>query len=226
LCTIKKNLDDFAKISGLKCNIEKTKMMQIGRVTPLSDEIKSLGFSVSTSLELLGIKFSNNLEDLDDNFRTVAEKMRKVAGFWERFKLSLPGRINVAKSLILPLVNHLGSILMPSDARLKEMQNILNTYVVGNLNIANKRIYLPTGKGGLGMFELGEFLTAQQCNWIIKADKSKRDNWRFDLHAGSFGNVLNCNENRFVKTKHPILSRIVHSFNEVKKLHENVGKFF
>jgi hypothetical protein len=39
--------------------------------------------------------------------------MRNIAKFWDRLNLSLPGRINIAKALLLPQINYLGSIIQP-----------------------------------------------------------------------------------------------------------------
>jgi hypothetical protein len=65
---------------------------------------------------------------------------------------------------------------MPSDRRLGIMQKLMDAFVVGNLNISKKRLYLKPNFGGLGLFDLNIFLTAQQSNWIVKAEKSVRDN--------------------------------------------------
>jgi hypothetical protein len=197
--------------------------MKIGTEGPMPPEINTLGFENSDSICLLGVEIDKDISNLDNNFSKVLEKMRSTIFYWSRFKLSLPGRIAVLKSLVLPLVSHLGSILMPSNRILNEMQNLMDDFGRGNLNVAKNRITLPTELGGLGLFCLRNFLIAQQAGWVLKAEKSKRDCWRYNLYVKSYKNVLNCNSYDFSIPRHPILSGLVKSFGEVRLHFESSG---
>ena len=108
LKTLKQAMLDFGEFSGLKCNVEKTVLMQIGNIQPPPQEIIDLGFTFVESIRLLGMEIDQELLHLDDNFITVHNKIVNSVAYWSRYNLSLPGRINVIKSLMISLINYLG----------------------------------------------------------------------------------------------------------------------
>jgi hypothetical protein len=187
LKNLKTILVDFSKFSGLKCNMEKTSIMQIGHVGPVPDTILNLGFSISTVTKILGMNISNDPDDWDSNFTTILINIRKKIEFWKRFNLSLPGRICVIKSLLISPLTHLGCFLTPSKHLLKDFQNALDNFAKGSLNISLSKIPALVENGGLGLFNVEEFLMAQQCCWIFRTVKSCRDNWRNDIFELSSG---------------------------------------
>ncbi len=116
--------------------------------------------------------------------------LKKSVDYWKRYNLTLPGRINVIKSLLFSQILYLGSFLMPSTEKLKSMQKILDEFAVGNMNLARERVTLPVNMGGLGLFCIEKFLISQQAKWVFKANNSSRDNWRYMLRCLCNGNVL------------------------------------
>jgi hypothetical protein len=119
LSSLKAIISHFGIFSGLKCNLEKTFLLPVGSSlndAGLGDElmrISDLGFKITDKIDLLGIKITNNFEDLYNNFVDVKIAIEKTAAFWERFNLSLSGRIAIGKSLLISKVTYLGSILSP-----------------------------------------------------------------------------------------------------------------
>jgi hypothetical protein len=150
LSALKNCMEDFGKFSGLKCNIEKTVLMQVGNKIPVSDKIKNLGFAMADSIKILGMEIDSEISNLDSNFDRIAVSIDKSISFWERFNLTLPGRINVAKSLLLSLVNYLGCFIMPSRTNLNHFQQSIDSFTVGKLNVARNRITQPVECGGAG----------------------------------------------------------------------------
>ena len=55
LARIKHILAEFATISGLECNVEKTVLMQVGSEEPIQEEIKNLGFDLKSEMTILGL---------------------------------------------------------------------------------------------------------------------------------------------------------------------------
>jgi hypothetical protein len=49
-----------------------------------------------------------NLTDLDGNFSKTVLNIKKGVDYWKRYNLSLPGRINVIKSLLFSQILYLG----------------------------------------------------------------------------------------------------------------------
>jgi hypothetical protein len=122
-------LDEFRIFSGLKCNIDKTALMFIGPDNGEREKITGLGFEVVKSIHLLGTEIDDTCSQLKKNFNKTIEKIYQLTTFWARFNLSLPGRINVSKSLMLPLVTYLGSIIMPEKKQLVRMQSLNDDFV-------------------------------------------------------------------------------------------------
>ncbi len=114
LSTLKITLEKFASFSGLRCNTDKTVIMQVGYKIPISDEIAGLGFNFADSIHILGMDIDNELNNLDANFDKTIASLKKSIDYWDRYYLTLPGRINVIKSLLFPLVLYLGCFIMPS----------------------------------------------------------------------------------------------------------------
>jgi len=220
LSSIKKILDDFAIISGLKCNIEKTSLLQIGSASLATEEILALGFTIVDSIKVLGMDFKNSVTSLTDNFVHIMEKIRSSTAFWERFNLSLPGRINITKSLLVSLINHLGCFIQPERDCLRSIQNMLDKFTKGKLNVAANRICLPVTAGGLGMINLEEFLSSQQAAWIFRCFNSCCDNWRSDIIELCNGNPFQINPAFICKLRHPILHCIATSFLKVRINHD------
>ncbi len=165
---LKKALDDFAKVSGLVCNYDKTCVLPVGPILEIND---LSGFSYSDNIKLLGMNITKNFLNTDETFLEI----------WDRFRLSLPGRISVIKNLLIPLLNYLGCILTPSDAVLDGIQESLDNFAISGHPVSKDRRYLKPADGGLGLFKLKSFLIAQKCAWIKRSEQKTIDNWRFDL---------------------------------------------
>jgi hypothetical protein len=226
LSSLKKILTEFAVFSGLKCNADKTVLMQIGNKIPVSQEIKDLGFTFDKKIKILGMEIDADLNELDKNFENVSLSIKKSIGFWERLNLSLPGRINVIKSLLFSQIIYLGSFIMPSKERLNEIQRTLDNFAKGSLNVARNKITLPTEHGGLGLFNVEEFLTAQQCVWVFRANFSTRDNWRVRLRQLCNGNVLAAGPNLIDKEANPILYGLATAFGRLRTSHDTMNENF
>jgi len=101
LNSLKGILESFGTFSGLKCNLEKTSVLQVGNIIPVSEEIAELGFSFVEKFTLLGMEISNNFANLQACHDITIRKIISIINFWKRFRLSLPGRINIAKTLLI-----------------------------------------------------------------------------------------------------------------------------
>jgi hypothetical protein len=211
---IKKILDDFAKISGLECNYDKTALMPINQLTEEEERIVTeSGFKIVNSFKLLGVNVSAVAADLISNYDSVIKKIDSLIAFWSRFRLSLPGRITIAKTFLISQINYLGSILMPSEEQLHQMQSSINNFIRRNIKISDERIYLPVDKGGLGFFNIKNFLQAQMSTWILRAKKFPIDNWRYDLHLLAPNNnplLIRCTD--VSSEEYPVLHGIITAY--------------
>ena len=97
---------------------------------------------------------------------------------------------------MLPQINFIASILTPNDFYLKSLSDIMEKFVTKGLNFSKKRYYISPEEGGLGMFDLGNFITALQCTWIRMA-QIKNDNWKNTISALGNGNPVNAKVENF-----------------------------
>jgi hypothetical protein len=106
---IKGTLQEFALISGLKCNVEKSALMPIGfdDYDNLPDFLVQGGFPVVDKIKMLGITVTRSFEEITGNFDNTIQKLLSVRNFWGRFRLSLPGRLNICKSFMLSQIGYL-----------------------------------------------------------------------------------------------------------------------
>ena len=223
---LKEVLLDFGALSGLKCNMEKSVLMPIGGANPLDINIVNTGFLVRNSITVLGFQINGDLSDMENCHEKAIAQMRSIARFWDRLNLSLPGRINIAKALLLPQINYLGSITQATKEQLNMMQNIFDNFIIGKLSVGKDRRYLDPGKGGLGIFLLSEFLESQQALWVKKAHMSKRDNWRNDISNFFHGNCLVATPEKINRLNNPILHTIADSYQKFNKIFNNTDQNF
>ncbi len=81
LKNLKQILEDFAKFSGLNCNVEKMTITLIGNIAPPTQEILDLGFKFVDKFTLRGLEISNNLEDSLMCFEKIHDKIVSIADF-------------------------------------------------------------------------------------------------------------------------------------------------
>ena len=222
LSRIKEILTNFGNISGLICNVEKTCLMQIGSQQPIEREIIELGFNIVDHMTILGMKIGG---EQDQNFRDICGKVNKQVLFWSRFNLSLPGRICIAKSMMYSQINYLGCFLPLSIIEIQRLSIMIEDFVKGNLNISRKRLLQTTEEGGLGLFNLRDFLDAQRCSWVKRA-QNLDDNWKRCLYAGCYGNILNLRASNIDQRCAPILHEIALSYERFFACHTKWNENF
>jgi hypothetical protein len=96
---------------------------------PLDEEIIDLGFEIVDEIKCLGIKINNTASNLQENFEPVIGKIRQLIGSWDRYNLSLPGKIGVAKTMLLSQIGYIGCIITPDPEQVDTMQELIDGYV-------------------------------------------------------------------------------------------------
>ena len=122
---IKDILENFGILSGLRCNIEKTVLIPVGHIAPVPDQILNMGFEIKDSATILGMEINNINTNFNSSAQKIAEKIKKEANWRARFNLSLPGRINVTKSMLYSQLNYLGGFLPLHQSKSYYSQNRL-----------------------------------------------------------------------------------------------------
>ena len=117
-------LDNFAILSGLKINYEKTEALWMG-------SYKDRDFSIPSSKPItwargkvyaLGVLFSTSeINESDINFREKIEKMKKMMSSWSARNLTLLGKIAILKSLVVSQIVYLLSSSPSPPGVMKEI---------------------------------------------------------------------------------------------------------
>jgi exonuclease III len=182
LSRVKNVLIEFGDISGLETNVEKTTLMPIGRLDQaIPQEIKDLGFEIVNEMKCLGLRINNRADNLTRHFDEKIQKIRQLIGSWNRYNLSLPGRISIAKTMLLSQIGYIGCFITPTDDQIEVMQNLIDGFVTQRMVIAADRLYLKPANGGLGLIRLTSYIAALQCSWLKRCSVKINDPWRWNL---------------------------------------------
>jgi hypothetical protein len=177
--------------------------------------IQNSGFALTDQIKLLAVNIKADLNNINEIFEEVIRKIINLANFWERFKLSLPGRITNAKTYLVSQLNYIGCFLEIPAAILGRIQEIIDNFVRKNLNISEHRLSLSPDNGGLGMFNLSTFLKAQMCVWIGRAYRLPIDNWQYDLMAAApLNNIALLRPMDVPLTTYPLLHNFARAFQD------------
>ena len=107
-------LNKFGRLSGCKVNLTKTEAVWIGSKRGCQDfPLRDQGITWKAStFKSLGINFSLNLGLIFDlNYKERLKRMQQTLNCWRMRNLSLIGKICVLKSLVLPQLLYLFSVL-------------------------------------------------------------------------------------------------------------------
>jgi len=104
-------------------------------------------------------------KEKDEDLRSKKRRSFAIAN-WELFYFTLPGRIAVYKTLLMPQLNYIAAILTPTPEIIERISTIFERFVSNSINISKKRLYLSTDEGRLGLFKLENFIAALQSMWI------------------------------------------------------------
>ena len=225
------NFNKFTICSGLKLNIDKTEIVPLGK---LKNKMKTLpnvlkGIKINDGpFKALGIWYSHNQNEvLDLNFTERIKNMNKLINIWRSRNLSLKGKITIIRSLILPQIQFLFSMVLVPETLLKEIDTILFSYIWNNKPAKIKRSTLiaPVKEGGLGMVDVHVVHVAAKCSWLKRLLVGNQDlKWKKIMYM-----MLNitpevCNRNiiysKFTKCKSDFHAQIMTCWN---KLHNNIA---
>jgi hypothetical protein len=220
---LKNVLTDFANISGLECNLEKTNIMCIGSGTGNNIDLEATGFSVKNSLKILGMEISNdNIRDKMVNANFITKKINDNVAKWSRFNLSLPGRILIAKTMLYSQLNYLGSFLDFDTGSYALWETAIHNFVSGNLRISRKRTFLPVPYEGLGLFSISDFLDSQKCRWMVSAHCEINARWKLHLNTCTIKTPFRfCNQTKVQLD--PVLIGLITAFEKLKCKYATMG---
>ena len=167
------SLHYFSTFSGCKINVAKSEGIHIGKLknsvlTPFKEE--GLTWN-SKTFKALGVTFPLQIKSLYElKFPPRLKKMEQTLNCWRQRGMSLLGKITVIKSLMLPQLLYLFSVLCIDIPKTfsKKLNKLLFRFIWSNGNDRVKRSILCNQyeEGGLKMVDQFFYTKAQRMVWV------------------------------------------------------------
>lgn len=164
----------FFVTSGLKINVQKSKLLGVGVDHAESSEMASiLGCGVSTlPLTYLGVPVGCNMSRID-NWKGVLDKFKHKLSTWNSRTLSVGGRLALIKAVLGNLPTYYMSLYKVPVAVEKNLESMRNNFFVGGDSEDRKMTWVAWKKcmaskeyGGLGVGSIYALNRALLFKWI------------------------------------------------------------
>ena len=80
----------------------------------------------SDNFTILGFNIDNKLLNLNSNFLKIHDKIKSIARSWAPYKLSLRGRLTIAKTMMCSQLTYVSTVLTPTKVQLDSIQETVN----------------------------------------------------------------------------------------------------
>ena len=159
-------MNSFELVSGLRLNVKKTQLMITGTdLFPVGTKISDI--EIVDKVKILGVSIDRKLENLNQNWEEKIVKMNRLYNFWNLQKMSIAGRIMVAKTYLMSQVVFLLDTLPIDMGTCDRINTILANFVKGNGRlIAKSRWCVPPELGGYGLIDINVLNTCIKASWI------------------------------------------------------------
>ena len=177
-----KTINSFTKISGLHANLNKTAVIPVGIRNWDESQIiaPDLGLAWTNSFTLLGYTIDNKLSNLNQNIINKMDKIKQLINTWKRRHLSIFGRINVAKGLLVSQLTYQILVVGTPPALIKNTEELILEYIKGDSKkkwLTNDLICTPKKRSGLGFFYLSHFYSAVQICFLKHYNEQSEEMW-------------------------------------------------
>jgi hypothetical protein len=167
--------DKFGDCAGLRANLDKTQAVWFGSGHGCGIKYLphcNLLWNHSGKFKVLGIEFDLGCPNkVINNFHTKFKKVKSVLNSWIHRELSYVGKITVIKTLALPILAQVLSVLPnPPKETLIDIQNIFFRFLWNNKRDKIKRKVIMNNyeEGGLKLPHIESYCYALKMSWIQK----------------------------------------------------------
>ncbi|KAL3683906.1 hypothetical protein R1sor_001928 [Riccia sorocarpa] len=156
--------------SGAKVNLQKTKVLMLGRYTRPPDWLQNGPFQVlsrTESARYLGVTVASDLKPKDAWFRTVISLTSRLQGFSGK-SISFEGRCAVLRFLLQTKISFVMSLMTLRRSQQKTIRQLFKYFLWGLSPSGSPKIPLiswdllakPTSAGGIGVWDLHSYNSA------------------------------------------------------------------
>ena len=169
-------LNNFFKLSGLRISVSKTKAIWFGSGFDDSRQLcPDLKLDWASQFTLLGINFTNDLENMENNFDKKIQDIEKLLNCWIHRTLTIYGKITVVKTLALSKLSHLALVLPDLDKKqIKTIETMIFKFIWGNKpdKVSRDHVKLSEKAGGLGLVDIKQFWQSLKFSWLRRLTSS------------------------------------------------------
>ena len=171
-------LEAFYTCSGLKLNKSKTEIFYLGNTNhrPTCENL-----STANSFKALGIYFCKDMEEMiEHNLEERLKKFKNILNIWKQRDLSLKGKITILKSLALPQLTYVTSVLYVPNKYIEKIEKEIQLFVWSGKppKIKTTTLIADIPQGGLKMPHFESLLKGQKIAWIKRLLQDKLTNWK------------------------------------------------
>ena len=163
-----KIISEFSGSSGLRLNTEKSEAFWIGSKVSCMDKPLDLKWT-KESIKCLGIWCSANVESaIEQNFNEKIKRLSSLLNMWSQRKLSLKGKVAVLRSIILPQILYVSTVLYTPEWVIEKVENLFFNFLwSGRKHHVKKEVIIQEiQNGGLKMPSFKTMVKAIKCTWI------------------------------------------------------------
>ena len=191
-------LEEFKNLSGLELNTSKTEGMWIG--SSKGNEETPLGINWPREpIKALGVYFTYDQTLLyEKNFHDKLDKMKRLTNIWSSRGLSIYGKVTIIKSLLIPKLVYISTLLPTPEKIIKKANHIIYTFLwKGEDKVTRLSAINNLENGGIGMIDLESMIKALRLAWLKRIFNNNENTWKSYLMyllkdvAGPF--IFQCN---------------------------------
>uniref|UniRef100_A0A2N9H333 Reverse transcriptase domain-containing protein n=1 Tax=Fagus sylvatica TaxID=28930 RepID=A0A2N9H333_FAGSY len=183
----------FEATSGLRVNLGKSELAQVGEVPHLEDLAEILGCKTSAlPMKYLGLPLGAHFK-VQSIWDPIVEKLERRLAGWKRMYLSKGGRLTLIKSTLSNLPTYYLSLFPIPAAVAKRIETIQRNFLWGDSEEVTKFhlvnwdiICNPFSNGGLNIRSLRRFNEALLGKWLWRFGVEREALWR-QVVVGKYG---------------------------------------
>ena len=175
-------LDLFKNLCGLEINSSKTEGMWIG--SQKNNDEKPLGINwPSEPIKALGVFFTYDQALLyEKNFQHRLDNMKKLTNIWSSRGLSIYGKVTMIKSLLIPKLVYVSSLLPTPLKIIKQVNHIIFTFLwKGKDKVTRLSAINTLEEGGIKMIDIESMIKALRLAWLKRIFNNNDSTWKFYL---------------------------------------------
>ena len=159
---------DFSESSGLRLNTEKSEAFWIGSRVSCRNKPFDLKWT-NESIKCLGVWCSADVERaIEQNFNEKIKKLKSLLNMWSQRKLSLKGKVAVLRSIILPQILYVATVLYTPEWVIEKVENLFFNFLWSDRkhHVKKEVIVKEIQNGGLKMPSFKVMIKAIKCTWV------------------------------------------------------------